>query len=57
MTPGRGVFADKRRLMLDHARGYDVHRPLQVFRANAGPPSGPEGDRVARTARNASSAA
>ncbi|MFV0137450.1 beta-L-arabinofuranosidase domain-containing protein [Streptomyces sp. HMX87] len=33
---GPGVFADKRRLMLDHARGYDVHRLLQVFRANAG---------------------
>ncbi|CAL9356995.1 hypothetical protein SUDANB58_00578 [Streptomyces sp. enrichment culture] len=33
---GPGVFADKRRLMLDHARGYDVNRLLQVFRANAG---------------------
>ncbi|GAA3952411.1 hypothetical protein GCM10022384_02490 [Streptomyces marokkonensis] len=33
---GRGVFADRRRLMLDHARGYDVNRLLQVFRANAG---------------------
>ncbi|MFJ4623691.1 beta-L-arabinofuranosidase domain-containing protein [Streptomyces sp. NPDC088812] len=33
---GPGVFADKRRLMLDHARGYDVHRLLQVYRANAG---------------------
>ncbi|MFF5184341.1 beta-L-arabinofuranosidase domain-containing protein [Streptomyces sp. NPDC000345] len=33
---GSGVFADKRRLMLDHARGYDVNRLLQVFRANAG---------------------
>ncbi|MEU1933299.1 beta-L-arabinofuranosidase domain-containing protein [Streptomyces coeruleorubidus] len=33
---GRGVFADKRQLMLDHARGYDVNRLLQVFRANAG---------------------
>ncbi|KKD08880.1 beta-L-arabinofuranosidase domain-containing protein [Streptomyces sp. WM6386] len=31
-----GVFADKRQLMLDHARGYDVNRLLQVFRANAG---------------------
>ncbi|MGW1216076.1 beta-L-arabinofuranosidase domain-containing protein [Streptomyces sp. NPDC002499] len=36
VTLGAGVFADKRRLMLDHARGYDVHRLLQVFRANAG---------------------
>ncbi len=36
VTLGRGVFADKRRLMLDHARGYDVNRQLQVFRANAG---------------------
>ncbi|MGW7278373.1 beta-L-arabinofuranosidase domain-containing protein [Streptomyces sp. NPDC054844] len=36
VTLGRGVFADKRRLMLDHARGYDVNRLLQVFRANAG---------------------
>ncbi|WP_329214189.1 glycoside hydrolase family 127 protein [Streptomyces sp. NBC_01485] len=33
---GPGVFAAKRRLMLDHARGYDVNRLLQVFRANAG---------------------
>ncbi|MEV5355973.1 beta-L-arabinofuranosidase domain-containing protein [Streptomyces sp. NPDC052693] len=33
---GTGVLADKRKLMLDHARGYDVHRLLQVFRANAG---------------------
>jgi DUF1680 family protein len=33
---GRGLFADKRQLMLDHARGYDVNRLLQVFRANAG---------------------
>ncbi|MFD5947603.1 beta-L-arabinofuranosidase domain-containing protein [Streptomyces collinus] len=33
---GQGVFADKRKLMLDHARGYDVNRLLQVFRANAG---------------------
>ncbi|MEU6356634.1 beta-L-arabinofuranosidase domain-containing protein [Streptomyces sp. NPDC047072] len=33
---GTGVFAEKRKLMLDHARGYDVNRLLQVFRANAG---------------------
>lgn len=33
---GQGVFADKRKLMLDHARGYDVNRLLEVFRANAG---------------------
>ncbi|MGC9497326.1 beta-L-arabinofuranosidase domain-containing protein [Streptomyces sp. WG7] len=39
VTLGRGVFADKRRLMLDHARGYDVNRLLQVFRANAGLPT------------------
>ncbi|GAA2430219.1 beta-L-arabinofuranosidase domain-containing protein [Streptomyces glaucus] len=39
VTLGRGVFADKRRLMLDHARGYDVDRLLQVFRANAGLPT------------------
>ncbi|MGW7541944.1 beta-L-arabinofuranosidase domain-containing protein [Streptomyces sp. NPDC054770] len=31
-----GLFAEKRELMLDHARGYDVNRLLQVFRANAG---------------------
>ncbi|MBT1093896.1 beta-L-arabinofuranosidase domain-containing protein [Streptomyces sp. Tu102] len=31
-----GLFADKRQLMLDHARGYDANRLLQVFRANAG---------------------
>ncbi|MGW0550836.1 beta-L-arabinofuranosidase domain-containing protein [Streptomyces altiplanensis] len=31
-----GVFAAKRDLMLDHGRGYDVDRLLQVFRANAG---------------------
>ncbi|MEU1405957.1 beta-L-arabinofuranosidase domain-containing protein [Streptomyces sp. NPDC005728] len=37
---GRGLFADKRALMLDHARGYDVNRLLQVFRANAGLPTG-----------------
>ncbi|MFF5477907.1 beta-L-arabinofuranosidase domain-containing protein [Streptomyces sp. NPDC012935] len=35
-----GLFADKRQLMLDHARGYDVNRLLQVFRANAGLPTG-----------------
>ncbi|MBK3625074.1 glycoside hydrolase family 127 protein [Streptomyces sp. MBT49] len=33
---GPGVFGAKRQLMLDHARGYDVNRLLQVFRANAG---------------------
>ncbi|MCX4978821.1 beta-L-arabinofuranosidase domain-containing protein [Streptomyces sp. NBC_00620] len=33
---GQGVFAAKRQLMLDHGRGYDVDRLLQVFRANAG---------------------
>ena len=33
---GQGVFTDKRQLMLDHGRGYDVNRLLQVFRANAG---------------------
>ncbi|WP_340384176.1 beta-L-arabinofuranosidase domain-containing protein [Streptomyces sp. SS7] len=33
---GAGIFASKRKLMLDHARGYDVNRLLQVFRANAG---------------------
>ncbi|MEV6594990.1 beta-L-arabinofuranosidase domain-containing protein [Streptomyces acidicola] len=33
---GPGVFAAKRRLMLDHGRGYDVNRLLQVFRAGAG---------------------
>src|SRR3954470_16391750 len=33
---GQGLFADKRQLMLDHARGYDVNRLVQVFRANAG---------------------
>src|SRR5690349_8083214 len=36
VTLGEGVFADKRALMLDYARGYDVDRLLQVFRANAG---------------------
>ncbi|GAB2729865.1 beta-L-arabinofuranosidase domain-containing protein [Streptomyces bullii] len=40
VTLGRGVFADKRQLMLDHARGYDVNRLVQVFRANAGLPTG-----------------
>ncbi|MCE6997106.1 glycoside hydrolase family 127 protein [Saccharothrix sp. S26] len=33
---GDGVFAAKRDLVLDYARGYDVDRLLQVFRANAG---------------------
>ncbi|MEU3792926.1 beta-L-arabinofuranosidase domain-containing protein [Streptomyces fructofermentans] len=33
---GQGVFTAKRQLMLDHGRGYDVDRLLQVFRANAG---------------------
>jgi DUF1680 family protein len=33
---GKGVFATKRDLMLDHGRGYNVDRLLQVFRANAG---------------------
>ena len=33
---GKGIFADKRGLMLGYARGYDVDRLLQVFRANAG---------------------
>ncbi|MET9551090.1 beta-L-arabinofuranosidase domain-containing protein [Streptomyces sp. NPDC006627] len=32
----KGVFAAKRALILDHGRGYDVNRLLQVFRANAG---------------------
>ncbi|MEV0258512.1 beta-L-arabinofuranosidase domain-containing protein [Streptomyces sp. NPDC050732] len=36
VTLGAGVFADKRRLMLDFARGYDENRLVQVFRANAG---------------------
>jgi DUF1680 family protein len=31
-----GVFTAKRALMLNHGRGYDVDRLLQVFRANAG---------------------
>ncbi|MGP3982410.1 beta-L-arabinofuranosidase domain-containing protein [Streptomyces sp. KR80] len=31
-----GIFTTKRALMLDHGRGYDVDRLLQVFRANAG---------------------
>ncbi|WP_369250050.1 beta-L-arabinofuranosidase domain-containing protein [Streptomyces sp. R41] len=33
---GEGLFATKRALMLDHGRGYDVNRLLQVFRACAG---------------------
>lgn len=33
---GQGLFATKRQFMLDHGRGYDVNRLLQVFRANAG---------------------
>ncbi|MFF8382140.1 beta-L-arabinofuranosidase domain-containing protein [Streptomyces kanasensis] len=33
---GSGVLAAKRDLILDHGRGYDVDRLLQVFRANAG---------------------
>ncbi|MDH6697593.1 beta-L-arabinofuranosidase domain-containing protein [Streptomyces sp. MAA16] len=40
VTLGAGVFADKRELTLDHARGYDIDRLLQVFRANAGLPTG-----------------
>ncbi|WP_428951203.1 beta-L-arabinofuranosidase domain-containing protein [Streptomyces sp. cg35] len=36
---GEGVFADKRRLMLDFGRGYDEMRLIQVFRANAGRPT------------------
>ncbi|MEJ3748877.1 beta-L-arabinofuranosidase domain-containing protein [Actinomycetes bacterium KLBMP 9797] len=36
---GDGVFAAKRDLMLDYARGYDPDRLLQVFRANAGLPT------------------
>jgi len=36
VTLGQGIFASKRQLMLDHGRGYDVDRLLQVFRANAG---------------------
>ncbi|MEV5385899.1 beta-L-arabinofuranosidase domain-containing protein [Streptomyces sp. NPDC052721] len=36
VTLDPGLFAGKRALMLDHARGYDVNRLLQVFRANAG---------------------
>ncbi|MEV7423412.1 beta-L-arabinofuranosidase domain-containing protein [Streptomyces sp. NPDC091212] len=36
VTLHQGVFATKRRFMLDHGRGYDVDRLLQVFRANAG---------------------
>ncbi|MEU3664085.1 beta-L-arabinofuranosidase domain-containing protein [Streptomyces sp. NPDC032940] len=37
---GSGVFSTKRQLMLDYARGYDVNRLLQVFRVNAGLPTG-----------------
>ncbi|MGW0519284.1 beta-L-arabinofuranosidase domain-containing protein [Crossiella sp. NPDC003009] len=33
---GEGIFAAKRRLVLDYGRGYDLDRLLQVFRANAG---------------------
>ncbi|WP_372344849.1 beta-L-arabinofuranosidase domain-containing protein [Streptomyces sp. KL116D] len=36
---GKGVFADKRRLMLDFGRGYDEMRLVQVFRANVGLPT------------------
>ncbi|MGY0490600.1 beta-L-arabinofuranosidase domain-containing protein [Streptomyces sp. WG-D5] len=36
---GKGVFADKRRLMLDFGRGYDEMRLIQVFRANVGRPT------------------
>jgi DUF1680 family protein len=36
---GKGIFSEKRALMLDYARGYDVDRLLQVFRANAGLPT------------------
>ncbi|WP_338702336.1 beta-L-arabinofuranosidase domain-containing protein [Streptomyces sp. Q6] len=36
---GAGVFADKRRLMLDFATGYDEMRLVQVFRANVGRPT------------------
>ncbi|MER7787194.1 beta-L-arabinofuranosidase domain-containing protein [Streptomyces sp. NPDC097640] len=36
VTLHEGLFAAKRRLMLDYGRGYDVDRLLQVFRANAG---------------------
>ncbi|MGW7087657.1 beta-L-arabinofuranosidase domain-containing protein [Streptomyces sp. NPDC054871] len=36
VTLREGLFAAKRALMLDHGRGYDVDRLLQVFRANAG---------------------
>ncbi|WP_128379311.1 beta-L-arabinofuranosidase domain-containing protein [Streptomyces cavernae] len=36
VTLGQGIFSAKRQLMLDHGRGYDVDRLLQVFRANAG---------------------
>ncbi|MFC0105411.1 beta-L-arabinofuranosidase domain-containing protein [Kibdelosporangium aridum] len=40
VTLSGGVFADKRALMLAYARGYDVNRLVQVFRANAGLPTG-----------------
>jgi len=33
---GQGVFARKRELILNFARGYDERRYLNVFRANAG---------------------
>lgn len=36
---GNGIFAAKRELILDHGRGYDADRLLQVFRANAGLPT------------------
>ncbi|MFD8999479.1 hypothetical protein ACFV0T_00575 [Streptomyces sp. NPDC059582] len=36
MRLGPGIPSTERELMLDHARGYDVNRLLQVFRANAG---------------------
>ncbi|MFE3828286.1 beta-L-arabinofuranosidase domain-containing protein [Streptomyces sp. NPDC059092] len=39
VTLGRGIFATKRQFLLDHGRGYDVDRLLQVFRANAGLPT------------------
>ncbi|MFF5099253.1 MULTISPECIES: beta-L-arabinofuranosidase domain-containing protein [Actinosynnema] len=34
-----GLLADKRELVLAHARGYDVNRLVQVFRANANLPT------------------
>ncbi|MBO1330922.1 beta-L-arabinofuranosidase domain-containing protein [Streptomyces sp. VRA16 Mangrove soil] len=36
---GKGVFAEKSKLMLDFGRGYDEMRLIQVFRANAGLPT------------------